>query len=137
MRLLVFSAILAVGTVALPAAAQVYRWVDERGVGTYASAPPAGVQATRVATEPSANRPALTVPAATVWAMPRPLPPVASTPPGDVDRATLDAVGRALAARARCSAGKEPHCAGVVRRDHAPSAFARYGPTPVTSLRAP
>ena len=137
MRLLVFSAILAAGTATLPAAAQVYRWVDERGVVNYASVPPAGVQATRVATEASPNRSVDASPATTVWAMPRSLPPVASTPPGDVDRATLDAVGRALAARTRCSVGKEAGCAGVGHRDHVPSAFARYGPTPLTALRAP
>ena len=137
MRPLVFSAIFAAAVAALPAAAEVYRWVDERGVVNYANVPPAGVNATRIETEALPNRSFVASPPLTAWATQQPRPPTASTPPGHVDRATLDAVGRALAARTRCSAGKEPDCAGVMRRDHPPSAFARYGPSPLTALRAP
>jgi Domain of unknown function (DUF4124) len=80
------------------AQAQVYRWIDERGVVNYATAVPAGVRATRIETgaarSNSAPAPATGNPR--LPAVPR---PAASTPPGEVDRATLDALGRALDAR--------------------------------------
>ena len=86
--------------VALPAAAQVYRWVDERGVVNYTSLrPPAGVQVTRLDTHASRNN-AISESVHGPALPPLP-PPAASAPPGDVDRATVEAVGRTLALRHR------------------------------------
>lgn len=101
---------------AVPAAAQVYRWVDERGVVNYTGVSPgaaipvtrleAGSASARPLTAPvPVSRPALPLP------LPPPPPPAPSVPPGNVDRATLEALGSALAARDRCAADRLLRCA--------------------------
>jgi hypothetical protein len=102
MRTSVIGISLAVAFTALPAAAQIYRWVDERGVINYASTPPApGVRVTRLGRHDALGRRAPAVPPVPRPKLPPLPPPAASGPPGDVDRATIEALGRTLAARGR------------------------------------
>jgi Domain of unknown function (DUF4124) len=100
-RTLLSSTLVAIMAAAVPATAQVYRWVDDRGVVNYTNvAPPSGVQVTRLeANDPRIS--ALPVPSSRLPTLPPLPPPAASAPPGEVDRATVAAVGHALAARSR------------------------------------
>ena len=100
-RTLLSSALVAIIAAAVPATAQVYRWVDDRGVVNYTNvAPPSGVQVTRLESSDAriSALPGLAFRRPTLPPLP---PPAASAPPGDVDRATVAAVGHALAARSR------------------------------------
>jgi Domain of unknown function (DUF4124) len=97
MRTTVAATLVFLSLAGLPAQAQIFRWVDERGVVNYASAPPAGVRATPVDT--GGQPPVPSAPSAARSLLPRLPLTVASAPPGDVDRATLNALGRALEAR--------------------------------------
>ena len=65
----------------------------------YASIPPAGVRAALVDSGGQRLPPVPSAPSAARPLLPGLPPTVASAPPGDVDRATLDALGRALEAR--------------------------------------
>jgi hypothetical protein len=144
-------AFLAIAAAAIPATAQVYRWVDARGVVNYTNVPPPnGVQATRVeVAEPRATGlPAIGALPSRHSKLPPAPPPAASGPPGDIDRATLDALGRTLAERSRC--GADSGCAhraqvqgerAIAARNprHAPGvqASAARGPGLLTEVRAP
>jgi hypothetical protein len=104
----------ATATAAVPAGAQIYRWADERGAINYTSVPPgAGIRVTRLEAGDSSIRP-LPAPARVsgpmLPALPPPPPPAPSGPPGNVDRATIEALGLALAARSRCSTDHSSRC---------------------------
>jgi hypothetical protein len=95
---------------AAPASAQVYRWVDDRGVVNYASAPPrdgrpavrVDLQESRISVIPLAER-----------AQPHPaaaLPAAARGFPSAVDQATLGGLQRVPDWRARCIAERRVDC---------------------------
>jgi len=96
---------------AVPASAQVYRWVDDRGVINYAAKPPGDGRPTvrvdrqesRISIIPTAPRGprALLPPAAA-------LPPAAPSFPGFVDQATVGALTPEW--RARCIAERRVDC---------------------------
>jgi hypothetical protein len=96
---------------AVPASAQVYRWVDDRGVVNYASKPPADgrptlridQQESRVSIIPTAPRGPLT-PAPSAVA----LPSAPSGFPGLVDQTTVGALSPEL--RTRCIAERRVNC---------------------------
>lgn len=128
MRALVLSlSLLFVAAVAAPAHAQVYRWVDDRGVVNYSSKSPSNVNGvaridaydTRLSIVHGAALPARAEGAR------MPPTPVAltSSPPGYVDRATLEAAGRTLADRERCFAERRVDCASptAATYDHGPT----------------
>lgn len=95
---------------AVPASAQVYRWVDDRGVVNYAAKPPGDgrtavridMQDSRVSIIPAASR--------------APLPPTAQLPPaspnfpGLVDQTTVGGLVLSPDARARCIAERRVDC---------------------------
>lgn len=114
MRPVLLSVIVATVIAALPAGAQIYRWVDERGVINYAGVPPgAGIPVTRLEAGDSTVRtfPApIPVSRPVLPALPPLPPPAPNAPPGNVDRATLEALGLALAARDRCSTDRLLRC---------------------------
>jgi hypothetical protein len=84
MRILILSAGLA-GVAPSVNAAEIYRWVDERGVTQYSEKPPANRPATRVDSRPAAAsvdaEGRLVEPAKPAAPVPAPVPPVTMTPP--------------------------------------------------------
>lgn len=123
---------------ALPAGAQIYRWVDERGVVNYASRPPAdGVRAVRV---DQAESRISVIPMA-----PRardPVPPLSSAVapgfPGAVDQATVATLASSMSAagrRERCFAERRVDCTNPTAATYD---FAlAYSPAPATLGFAP
>lgn len=103
MRPLLLTALITLAAAASTATAQIYRWVDQGGVVNYTNVPPAaGVQVTRLDRREARASP---VPDSSYRPLLPALPsPAPSTPPGDVDRATLEMLGRTLAARNRAPA---------------------------------
>jgi hypothetical protein len=98
--------------IALPASAQIYRWVDDRGVVNYANKPPAqGTRATRIDTQESRvsvipiAQPRSGVAAAALAATPAP-----AGFPGGTDRVTMDNLQAALDWRERCFAERRVDC---------------------------
>jgi hypothetical protein len=128
--------------VAAPAHAQVYRWVDDRGVVNYSSKSPSNANGvvqidaydTRLSIVHGATRPAradgLRVP-------PTPAA-LTSSPPGYVDRATLEAAGRTLVDRERCFAERRVDCANPTGAtyDFGPAYSTRSLPPPFSAYRA-
>jgi hypothetical protein len=112
---------------ALPASAQVYRWVDERGVINYAAKPPGDgravvrldLQESRVSVIPTAPRPSRSaLPPTTA------LSPVTPGFPSAIDQTTVGALqSRYPDWRARCIAERRVDCdnPSVATFDHVPS----------------
>ena len=104
MRPVLLSVIVAAATAALPAGAQIYRWADERGAINYTSVPPgAGIFRSpgwKQVIPVSGLCPRRRVSAARCCPA-LPPPPAARTKRAarHVDRATIEALGLALAAR--------------------------------------
>jgi hypothetical protein len=99
---------------AVPAHAQIYRWVDDRGVVNYANKPPAdGRQAARVDTQESRLS---VIPIRSQAARINGAPPPALVPaaaagfPSAVDRLTVSNVRGALEWRERCFAERRVDC---------------------------
>jgi hypothetical protein len=108
--LLVFALALAA---AESAPAQIYRWVDERGVVNYANrAPSDGRQVARI--DARESRVSI-IPIVSRGARPAALPPLTGPAPGGfpgaVDRLTVSNVQGALAWRERCFAERRVDCA--------------------------
>jgi hypothetical protein len=118
---------------AVPASAQVYRWVDDRGVVNYAAKPPADgraalrldLQEPRVSVIPIAKFRATVPPASQ-------LPPVAPSYPGFVDQATVGAVPPRPDWRTRCIAERRVDCDSPTAAtfDVVPSLAQSGAPTP-------
>ena len=96
---------------AVPASAQVYRWVDDGGVINYASRPPGdGRPAVRVDRQESRISIIPTAPRGPLTSLPpaAALPPAAPSFPGLVDQATIGAL--TPQSRARCIAERRVDC---------------------------
>ncbi len=110
LSLLMFALVL----VAVPAHAQIYRWVDDQGVVNYANKPPAdGRQAARVDTRESRLS---VIPIVQRVVRINGAPTLAQVPaaavgfPGAVDRMTVSNVQSALDWRERCFAERRVDC---------------------------
>jgi hypothetical protein len=127
MRPLLLSLLLC--TAALPVEAQVYRWVDDRGVINYGNKPPE--RAGRI-TRLNGEESRLSIVPGAVRAAAPSLPPDPAAPtsaaPSAIDRATAEAAGRALAERERCFAERRVDCASptAATYDYGPA----YSPDP-------
>ena len=117
---------------AVPASAQVYRWVDDRGVINYASKPPGDGRAavrvdrmeSRISIIPTAPRgPRAPLPPAAA------LPPASASFPGFVDQATVGTLSPEW--RARCIAERRVDCdsPSAATFDFAPSIAQNAPPT--------
>lgn len=111
MRLIGMGFVVCALAAAVPASAQVYRWVDDRGVINYASKPPGDGRSTvridqqesRVSIIPTAPR----TPRGAVAA----LPPASSGFPGVVDQATVGGLQQRYPDwRSRCIAERRVDC---------------------------
>ena len=125
--------VLLVAAAAAPAYAQVYRWVDDRGVVNYANKSPSNMNGVaRIdAYDTRLSIVHGSAPARGEGARVPPTPAVlTSSPPGYVDRATLEAAGRTLADRERCFAERRVDCANPT------SATYDYGPAYSSSRSA-
>lgn len=130
MRPLVLSLLLCAA--ALPVQAQVYRWVDDRGVINYGNKPPERAgrvtrlngDESRLSIVPAAPRLAH---AAAPSLPPAPVP-LTNAAPSAIDRATVEAAGRAVAERERCFAERRVDCASPTGAtyDYGPA----YSPAP-------
>jgi hypothetical protein len=110
LSLLVFAVAL---PAALPAHAQIYRWVDDQGVVNYANKPPAsGQQTTRIDTQESRVSIIPIVSPTVRGGGPPPLPPGPASGgfPGAVDRLTISNSQAALEWRERCFAERRVDC---------------------------
>jgi hypothetical protein len=117
--------------------------VDERGAINYTSVPPgAGIQVTRLEAGNFSIRP-LPAPSPVsrpvLPTLPPPPPPAPSGPPGNVDRATIEALGLALAARNRCSTDHSSRCveAAAATSTTGPAYRIVRGGSATAALRAP
>jgi hypothetical protein len=136
MRLIGLGFIACALATAVPASAQVYRWVDDRGVINYASKPPDGraavridQQESRISVIPAAARASRASPAAT-------LPPVSAGFPGPVDQATVGSLQpRYPDWRSRCIAERRVDCdyPSAATFDVVPS-LAQQAPSPFGPL---
>lgn len=112
MRLIGLGFIVCALAAAVPASAQVYRWVDNRGVINYASTPPGDGRAavridqldSRVSIIPTAPRASRASPAPA-------LPPASASFPGLVDQATVGSLQQRYPDwRSRCIAERRVDC---------------------------
>lgn len=127
---------------ALPASAQVYRWVDDRGVINYAAKPPGDgrpvvrldLQESRVSVIPAAPRPSRSALTPTTA-----LTPVTPGFPGTVDQTTVGALqSRYPDWRSRCIAERRVDCdyPSVATFDVVPS-LATTSPPPLGPFVVP
>jgi hypothetical protein len=110
---------------AAPASAQVYRWVDDRGIVNYAAKPPGDGRATvrldlqesRISVIPTAPRAARALSPAAA------LPPASPSFPGVVDQVTIGGLQRYPDWRTRCIAERRVDCdnPSLATFDYAPS----------------
>jgi hypothetical protein len=113
-------------TVPLVSHAEIYKWVDERGVINYANKPPPNAGHVTRIDENTSNLSIIPT------ALPRTASPQAGRPPvnrfegaagGSIDRATLDQLERSLTWRERCFAERRVSCSDPTAAtfDHTPA----------------